>query len=47
VFRQQENISSNKALKQSQLAYLRASKGKFKLSYYWAAFAAFGGYADF
>jgi CHAT domain-containing protein len=46
-FRRQENISSNKALKQAQLAYLRASKGKFKLPYYWAAFATFGGYADF
>jgi CHAT domain-containing protein len=46
-FRRQENISSNKALKQAQLAYLRASEGKFKLPYYWAAFATFGGYADF
>lgn len=46
-FRQQEKLSSNKALKQSQLAYLRSNKGKFKLPYYWAAFATFGGYADF
>jgi CHAT domain-containing protein len=46
-FRQKENISSNESLRQSQLAYLRSSKGKFKLPYYWAAFATYGGYADF
>jgi CHAT domain-containing protein len=46
-YRKLKNLSSVHALRQAQLDMIDAAGGKFSDPYYWAAFAAFGGYAEF
>ncbi len=46
-YRKQENLSTVRALRKAQLDMIHSAGGKFSDPYYWAAFAAFGGYAEF
>ncbi|HSK74608.1 MAG TPA: CHAT domain-containing tetratricopeptide repeat protein, partial [Pyrinomonadaceae bacterium] len=46
-FRKQEKMSTTAALRSAQLEMLNEPNGRFRTPYYWAAFAAFGGYASF
>jgi CHAT domain-containing protein/tetratricopeptide (TPR) repeat protein len=46
-FRRQKKLSTNQALRQAQLGLLNARNGSFHSAYFWAAFATFGGYAEF
>jgi CHAT domain-containing protein/cytochrome c-type biogenesis protein CcmH/NrfG len=46
-YRKHENLSSNHALRRAQLEMLDSPNGEFRAPFYWAAFAAFGGYAEF
>lgn len=46
-YRRQEKLSTADALRQAQLNMRYEQNGKFQSPYYWAAFAAFGGYTNF
>ncbi|MGI9054207.1 MAG: CHAT domain-containing protein [Pyrinomonadaceae bacterium] len=46
-YRRQENLSTTAALRRAQLELINSPDGEFNKPYYWAAFAAFGGYAAF
>ncbi len=46
-YRRQTGLSTNQALRQSQLDMLKTPGGKFGSPYFWAAFAAFGGNTEF
>ncbi len=46
-FRRQEKMTTVAALRKAQLEMLDAPDGRFREPYYWAAFAAFGGYTAF
>lgn len=46
-FRRQKNLSTTNALRQAQLEMLRSENGRFRSAYFWAAFATFGGYAEY
>lgn len=46
-YRRQENISTTAALRRAQIEMLDAPAGRFREPYYWAAFAVFGGDAQF
>lgn len=45
--RKAEKLSTPAALRRAQLEMLNAPDGRFRRPYFWAAFAAFGGYAEF
>lgn len=45
--RRQEQLSTAVALRRAQLEMINSPDGRFKEPYYWAAFATFGGYAEF
>ena len=46
-FRRQKKLPSAAALRSAQLEMLAEPNGRFRQPYYWAAFAAFGGYTTF
>lgn len=46
-FRRREKMNTVAALRAAQLEMLNHPNGRFREPYYWAAFAAFGGYAAF
>ena len=46
-YRRQDKISSVEALRKAQLEMVNAPNERFRSPYYWASFAAFGGYAEF
>jgi CHAT domain-containing protein len=46
-YRKQESLSTIKALRKAQLEMVNAADERFRSPYYWASFAAFGGYAEF
>jgi CHAT domain-containing protein len=46
-YRRQENMSTVKALRRAQLEMINAPNERFNSPYYWASFAAFGGYAEY
>lgn len=46
-YRQQEKLSTATALRRAQLEMIDSTDSRFSRPYYWAAFAAFGGYAEF
>lgn len=46
-FRRQEKMNTTAALRKAQLEMLDEPTGRFRKPYYWAGFAAFGGYANF
>lgn len=46
-FRRQEKLSTAKALRRAQMEMFESARGKFSQPYYWAAFATYGGYAEF
>jgi CHAT domain-containing protein len=46
-YRRQKKLSTTNALRQAQLDLLNAPDGRFRQPYFWAAFAAFGGYAEY
>ncbi len=46
-YRKQESLSTVKALRKAQLEMVNAADERFRSPYYWASFAAFGGYAEF
>lgn len=45
--RRHQKLSTVIALRQSQLQMLGGASGNYQAPYFWAAFAAFGGYAEF
>ncbi|HKP69462.1 MAG TPA: CHAT domain-containing protein [Pyrinomonadaceae bacterium] len=45
--RRQDHMSTTAALRQAQLDLLNDPSGKFSSPYYWAAFAVYGGHAEF
>jgi CHAT domain-containing protein/tetratricopeptide (TPR) repeat protein len=47
LFRKQEKLSTTAALRRAQLEMFKAPDGHFRHPYFWAAFAAYGGYAEF
>lgn len=47
LYRHQEKLSTTTALRRAQLEMLDAPSKNFRQPYFWAAFAAFGGYAEF
>jgi CHAT domain-containing protein/tetratricopeptide (TPR) repeat protein len=46
-YRRKEKMTTTNALRRAQLEMLNEPNGRFREPYYWAAFAAFGGYANF
>jgi CHAT domain-containing protein len=46
-YRKQDELSTVKALRKAQLDMVNAADERFRSPYYWASFAAFGGYAEF
>jgi len=46
-YRRQENLPTTAALRRAQIEMLDAPDERFREPYYWAAFAVFGGYAQF
>jgi CHAT domain-containing protein/cytochrome c-type biogenesis protein CcmH/NrfG len=46
-YRKLDDLSSVKALRKAQLEMVNAADERFRSPYYWASFAAFGGYAEF
>jgi CHAT domain-containing protein len=46
-YRRQEKMTTASALRSAQLEMFGDSTGRFREPYYWAAFAAYGGYAAF
>jgi CHAT domain-containing protein len=46
-YRRKEKMSTASALRRAQLEMLEAEDKRFNNPYYWAAFAAFGGYTTF
>lgn len=46
-FRRQEKLSTTAALRRAQLEMLESSDERFRQPYFWAAFATYGGYAEF
>jgi CHAT domain-containing protein/cytochrome c-type biogenesis protein CcmH/NrfG len=46
-YRKQEGLSTVRALRAAQLDMLRDTKQNYTTPYYWAAFSAFGGYANY
>jgi CHAT domain-containing protein/tetratricopeptide (TPR) repeat protein len=46
-YRREANLSSVAALRRAQLEMLNAPDERFRHPYFWASFAAFGGYAEF
>ena len=46
-YRKQEGLSTVKALRRSQLDMLEGENERYRNPYYWAAFEAIGGYAEF
>jgi CHAT domain-containing protein/Tfp pilus assembly protein PilF len=46
-YRRKGNLSSSRALRQSQLDMLSGSDKELQSPYFWAGFAVFGGYANF
>ncbi|MGC2238685.1 MAG: CHAT domain-containing protein [Pyrinomonadaceae bacterium] len=46
-FRRQEKLSTVAALRKSQLKMIEDAQGGHQTPYFWAAFAVFGGYAEF
>lgn len=46
-YRSQEKLSTTAALRRAQLEMSESPDGRFGRPYFWAAFAAFGGYAEF
>lgn len=46
-YRKGESLSTVKALRKAQLEMVNAADERFRSPYYWASFAAFGGYAEF
>lgn len=47
TLRQTERLPTTAALRAAQLEMLNDQTGKFRSPYYWAAFAVYGGHADF
>jgi len=45
--RQRQHLSTTAALRQAQLDLINDPSGKFSSPYYWAAFAVYGGHAEF
>jgi CHAT domain-containing protein len=45
--RKQDGLTTVRALRAAQLDMLRETNGRYKDPYYWAAFSAFGGYANY
>jgi CHAT domain-containing protein len=46
-YRRREKLSTTAALRRAQIEMLNQPDGQYRQPYYWAAFAAFGGYARF
>lgn len=46
-YRRRENLSTAAALRRAQLDLATAPGGRFRRPYFWAAFAVYGGYAEF
>jgi CHAT domain-containing protein/cytochrome c-type biogenesis protein CcmH/NrfG len=46
-YRRQDKVSTVEALRKAQLEMINAPNERFRSPYYWASFAAFGGYAEF
>ena len=46
-YRRRENLSTAAALRRAQLDLATAPDGRFRRPYFWAAFAVYGGYAEF
>lgn len=46
-FRKSEKLPTTEALRRAQLELFNDPSGKFSSPYYWAAFAVYGGHADF
>ena len=46
-FRRQEGMSTTAALRQAQIDLINDPTGRFSSPYYWAAFAVYGGHAEF
>jgi CHAT domain-containing protein len=46
-YRREEKLSTTTALRRAQLEMLETDNGRFRQPYFWAAFATFGGYAEF
>jgi CHAT domain-containing protein/tetratricopeptide (TPR) repeat protein len=45
--RKQEKLSTTAALRRAQLEMMETPDGSYRQPYFWAAFAAYGGYAEF
>ena len=46
-YRKQQNVSTTNALRRAQIDLLNSPNEKLRSPYYWAAFASFGGHAEF
>jgi len=46
-YRKHGNLSANHALRKAQLEMISNPGSQYRAAYYWASFAAFGGYTDF
>lgn len=46
-FRRQEKLSTTAALRRAQLEMIESPDERFRQPYFWAAFATYGGYAEF
>lgn len=46
-YRKEGRLTTVRALRAAQLDMLRDAKGNYQAPYYWAAFSAFGGYANY
>lgn len=46
-FRKRENLSTAAALRRAQLEMTESADARFRQPFYWAAFAVYGGYAEF
>ncbi|HVE55344.1 MAG TPA: CHAT domain-containing tetratricopeptide repeat protein, partial [Pyrinomonadaceae bacterium] len=46
-YRRGKSLSTTQALRQAQLDMIRTPDKRFQSAYFWAAFAVFGGYADY
>jgi CHAT domain-containing protein len=46
-YRKQKGMPTVRALRAAQLDMLNGAGGNYKEPYYWAAFAAFGGYTSY
>ncbi|HEX9963216.1 MAG TPA: CHAT domain-containing protein, partial [Pyrinomonadaceae bacterium] len=46
-FRREQKLSTTEALRRAQLEMMESAEGQYRQPFFWAAFATYGGYAEF